>query len=375
MAQDQPVDEAAEQSDRPTAPTKRHNPLRRPLIFVLLLALAFFVYSLIADRLTPYTAQATIQAYVVRIAPEVSGPLVSVAVRDNDRVQGGQELFSIDPLNYEIAVERADADLAAAGQSIGGSTAAVSAAQARLAEAEANLANVREQTARVLELVAKGIYAAARKDQAVASLQAAEANVDRAKAELLQAQEELGPQGADNPQIRAAMAALEQAQWDLVRTTVLAPSDGVVTNLAVSVGSYAAAGQPVMTFIDANEVWVQADLPENSLELIDPGDPAEVTLDIMPGRIFKARVESIGWGVGSGSVDPATGLPKIQDQSGWLRDPQRFPVRLVFEEMEFPKGVRYGSQVNIIVYADDNAIMDTLGSLWIRAVAFLSYLS
>jgi multidrug resistance efflux pump len=130
-----------------------------------------------------------------------------------------------------------------------------------------------------------------------------------------------------------------------------------------------------MTFIDANEVWIQADLPENSLELLEPGDPAEVTLDVMPGRIFKARVESIGWGVSSGNVDPATGLPKITAQSGWLRDPQRFPVRLVFEGIEFPKGVRYGSQANIIIYADDSAVMDVLGSLWIRAVAILSYLS
>jgi multidrug resistance efflux pump len=369
------VDAAQGSQPEPPPPVRRRNPLRRSLIVVLLVALAFFAYSLVADRVTPYTAQATIQAYVVRIAPEVSGPIVSVAVRDNDRVPAGTELFTIDPLNYEIAVELADADLAAAGQAIGGSTAGVSAAQAKLAEAEANLSNVREQAARVLEMVAKGIYAEARKDKALGELQAAEANVDRAKAELRQAEEALGPAGADNPQLRAAMAALEQAQWNLVRTTVMAPSDGVVTNLQVSVGSYAAAGQPAMTFIDANEVWIQADLPENSLELIEPGDPAEVTLDVMPGRIFKARVESIGWGVGSGNVDPATGLPKITTQSGWLRDPQRFPVRLVFEGMEFPKGVRYGSQVNIIIYADDSAVMDALGSLWIRAVAFLSYLS
>ena len=121
------------QQEVPPPPAKRRNPLRRPLIVVLLVALAFFTYSLIADRVTPYTAQATIQASVVRIAPEVSGPIVSVAVRDNDRVPAGQELFTIDPLNYEIAVEAADADLAAAGQAIGGSTAGVSAAQARLA--------------------------------------------------------------------------------------------------------------------------------------------------------------------------------------------------------------------------------------------------
>ena len=354
---------------------KPSHPLRRPLLIVLLVALVLFAYSLIADRLTPYTAQATIQAYVVRISPEVSGTVISVSVVDNAIVHAGDELFRIDPVPYQIAVDRAEADLAAAGQAIGGSTAAVAAAQAKLAEAEANLQNVRQQSDRIFELVDKGVYPEARRDNAVAALEAAEANVDRAKAELEQAREELGPAGAENPQIRVAMASLEKARWDLVHTVMQAPSDGVVTNLQTTVGQYAGVGQPILTFIDARVVWVTANLPENSLELVEAGDPAEVTLDVLPGRVFEAQVESIGWGVSQGNLDPATGLPTIRSQSGWVRDPQRFPVRLVFEGGKFPQGVRYGSQANIIIYADDNAVMDLLGSVWIRLVSVLSYLT
>lgn len=364
---------AAIEPPRPVPPPR--NPLRRPLLIVLAIALLLFAYSLFADRLTPYTAQATVQAYVVRISPEVSGTVVAVAVVDNARVEAGQELFRIDAVPYELAVESAEAELALAGQAIGGSTAGVAAAQAKLAAAQAELDNVQQQAARVLELVERGVYPKARADQATSQLQSAEANVERAEAELEQAQQELGPAGNDNPQIRAALAALEQAQWKLARTIVRAPTDGVVTNLQTTLGQYAGVGQPVLTFIDATAVWVSANLPENSLEHLEAGDPAEITLDVLPGRVFKAQVESVGWGVSGGGIDPATGLPTIREQTGWVRDAQRFPVRLIFEGGDFPKGVRFGSQANIIVYATDSTVMDLLGRVWIRFVAALSYLT
>ena len=96
----------------------------------------------------------------------------------------------------------------------------------------------------------------------------AEAQVQRAQASLEQARQALGPKGADNPQIRDALAALEQARLDLARTTLRAPGDGVVTNLQLNIGQFAAAGQPALTFLDARLVWLQAFVRENSLEYI-----------------------------------------------------------------------------------------------------------
>jgi multidrug resistance efflux pump len=291
-------------------------------------------------------------------------------------VKGGDVLFRIDPQPFTIALQEADARLAGVGQSLGASTAAVSSAQERLVTAQAKRDNTREQVARIFQLVEKGVYAKARADQATAQSQAAEAGVREAEAELERAKQELGPQGADNPQFREALAAVEQAKLDLLRTSVLAPSDGVVTNLQLTEGEFVAVGQAAMTFIDTSDAWINANFRENSLGNVKAGDPVELVLDTLPGRVFKAEVQSVGWGVSQGSIDPETGLPKINEPMGLVRTPQRFAVKIEPNREDYvPGSVRYGSQANVIVYATDNAVVNAIGALWIRLVAILTYVS
>jgi multidrug resistance efflux pump len=358
-------------------PSGSRDPLRRWTLAILVLFFLLFGWTLIADRLTPYTSDASARTFVVRTVPEVSGRVSEVGVRDNQIVRTGDLLYRIDPTPFRIAVERAEAKLAAAGQAVGASTAAVDAAQAQLVEEIAQRGNVREQAARVFELVRLGVYPRARSDQAQSQLDEAEAQVKRAEATLEQARQELGPQGADNPQIREALAALEQARLDLARTTLLAPGDGVVTNLQLTTGQFAAVGQPALTFLDTRLVWLQAFLRENSLEYIVPGTPAEVVLDVLPGRVLPARVESVGWGVGEGDVDTMTGLPKTrQGTGGWLAPAQRFPVQLAFETAGGPpRGVRYNARASVILYTGDHPVANALAWLWIRLIAALTYVS
>ena len=222
-----------------------------------------------------------------------------------------------------------------------------------------------------------GIYPRAREDQARSQLDGAEAQVQHAQASLEQTRQALGPKGADNPQIQDALAALEQARLDLTRTTLVAPGDGVVSNLQLNVGQFAAAGQPALTFLDARLVWLNAFLRENSLEFISPGVQAEVALDVLPGRVLPARVESVGWGVGEGDVDPTTGLPKThQNTGGWLAPAQRFPVQLAFETADGPpRGVRYNARASVILYTGDHPVFNALAWLWIRVIAVLTYVS
>jgi multidrug resistance efflux pump len=352
------------------------NPVRRWTLIVLAAILVLFSYSLIADRMTPYTSQATVQAFIVRMAPEVAGRVLEVKVADNQRVKAGETLFRIDPQPYEIALQQAEARLAGVGQTIGASTAAVTSAQERLTEEEAKRDNVREQVNRVLELVAKGVYAKARQDQATKEIDAAEAKVREAASEVERARQELGPQGTDNPQFREALAAVEQSKLNLIHTTVLAPSDGVITNLQLTDGEFVAVGQPALTFIDTSDVWINANFRENSLENVKPGDPVELVLDVLPGRIFAAKVQSVGWGVSQGSIDPATGLPKISEPMGLIRNPQRFTVKIEPNREDYvPGSVRYGSQANAIVYATGNAVVNAVGAFWIRLIAILTYVS
>src|SRR5215469_7263694 len=358
-------------------PSRHADPLRRWTLVILVLFVLLFGWTLFADRLTPYTSDASVRAFVVRIVPEVSGKVIEVAVLDNQIVRTGDLLYRIDPAPFALAAERAEAKLAAAGQAVGVSTAAVDAAQAKLVEQTAELDNVRDQAARVFELVRLGVYPKARGDQAEALLGAAEAQVQQAQASLEQARQALGPQGADNPQIREALAALEQARLDLTHTTLRAPADGVVTNLQLTIGQFATAGKPALTFLDARLVWLNAFLRENSLEYIAPGARAEVVLDVLPGRVLPARVESVGWGVGEGDVDPTTGLPKThQGTGGWLASAQRFPVDLAFVTDDGPpRGVRYNARASVIFYTGEHPVFNALGGLWIRVIAVLTYVA
>jgi multidrug resistance efflux pump len=252
----------------------------------------------------------------------------------------------------------------------------VTSAQERLIEAEAKRDNVREHANRVLHLVEKGVYAKARKDQATKEIEVAEAGVREAASEVERARQELGPQGNDNPEFREALAAVEQAKLDLLHTTVSAPSDGVITNLQLTEGEFVAVGQAALTFIDTSDVWINANFRENSLENVKAGDPVELVLDTLPGRVFDAKVQSIGWGVSQGSIDPETGLPKINEPMGLVRNPQRFAVMIEPNRADYvPGSVRYGSQANVIVYATGNAIVNAIGAFWIRLVAILTYVS
>lgn len=358
-------------------PRRRADPLRRWTLIVLVIFVLLFGWTLIADRLTPYTSDASVRSFVVRIVPEISGKVTEVAVQDNQIVHTGDLLFRIDQTPFRIAVESAEAKLAAAGQAVGVSTAAVDAAQAQLVEQIAERDNVREQAGRVFELVRQRVYPPARADQARSLLDAAEAQVQQAQAALEQARQALGPRGADNPQIREALAALEQARLDLTRTTLLSPGDGLVTNLQLSIGQFAAAGQPSLTFLDSRLVWLNAFLRENSLEYIRPGQPAEVVLDVLPGRVLPARVDSVGWGVGENDTDPTTGLPNThQNSGGLLATAQRFPVQLAFDTAGGPPhGVRYNARASVVVYTGDHSVANALAWAWIRVISVLTFVS
>ena len=370
-----PEPEAAEPAalEAATKAPSPASPVRRLTLIVVGIAAVLFFYGIAADRITPYTTQALVQAYLVKISPEVGGRVIEIGVATDQRVEPGAVLFRIDPEEYRLQVRRAEAQLETVGQSIGASTAAVATAQGKLVEAIAGRENARDQTKRTFELVRKGVHPESRKTQAQATLDSAEAIVSQAEAELERARQTLGPQGADNPQIREAIAVLAQANLDLQRTTVLAPSEGGVTNLSLGAGQVLSKGEAAMTYIDTREVWIEAAFREVSLENIHIGDRVEIVLDLLPGRILLGRVAAIGYGVGNRDVDARTGLPSPRSQSGWIRPPQPMPVRIEFERQSRPAGPRVGSQAKVMVYPDGNLVMNAIGYVRMRLAAVLAY--
>ena len=362
--------------DRKGKSVQERNPVRRITHIVLAVCLFLFVWYLLADRLTPSTDQAEVRGFVVPIAPMVGGIVKKVNVQDNQVVSLGHVLLEIDPTDYELAVQAAQAALDTAGQTIGVETVAIKSAAAGLGDERALLNRAQRDYDR-LKRIAKvdpGAVSASVLDRAEAELEKAKGQMSVAEADLEKAEQQLGKGGKDNPKIRAAVIALGKASLDLARTTIYAPSDGAITNRQVEVGRYAKPGEPLMTFVTSSVAWVQANMRENNTENVKPGDRVDISLDVAPGRIFGGEVVSMGLGVSKGPNGSLGELPTIEGKSGWLRDPQRFPVIIKFTDDKARKLVRIGGQAYVTIYTgSSNFILNTMGWLWIRLVSVLSY--
>lgn len=353
------------------------SPVRKIVLITLGLLLAVYVYNVVADRITPYTSQATVDTFLVQIAPQVTGQVQSVGVSDNRPVKRGQLLFRIDRRPFEIALRSAEASLASAIQAAGVSSVEIDVAQAQLRRQRVDLAASRQLGKIVTDLVDQGALAQTNAIRARADVAKTEADVSRSAAEVERARRRLGEAGQGNPAVQQALAAVEQAQLDLSNTAVVAPADGVVTNLRLAPGQFLNRGQPVLSFMQGGPRWISAAMRENQLGNVAPGDRALIVLDHSPGRVFEGRVESIGWGVTQGGEAPTGQLPDVQPAAGWLREPQRFPVRIRMTPANDGEALafgRSGAQANVMVLTQERSLFNPLGRLWMRLVSWFSYL-
>ena len=346
---------------------------------VLALIAASLLWYFAADRLTPHTTQARVQAFVVPVAAEVAGKVLAVHVRNNDEVQPGQPLFDIDQEQYRIALQRSRSDFESVRSSVNASVATVEAARASLQAAQANQVKAEKDAARHEALYAEdpGAISVRRLEVAQATGVEARSRAKAAEADLRKAQEAAGDAGDANAQLRSARSAVEKAELDLARTKVVAPARGTVTDLRTDVGHFAQAGAPAMTLIANHDLWISADMTENNLGNIDPGDEVAIVLDVLPGKVLKGRVRSVGGGVSSGQQQAPPGtLPTIQNSRDWLRQAQRFPVAIEFDPAENDRlrGARIGGQADVLVYTGDNPVMNFLAAAYIRVMGWLSYL-
>jgi len=362
-------------SEALASPQKAHRDPVRMWTFILMgLVLLLLAWYLRADRVTPYTSQARLTATVVPIAPEVSGLITSVEVKNNQFVEEGQELFKIDKHNYELALKIAKAQFDSAKQAAAVSASAVDAAKAALDAASSNLVLAKQDAERMRKIREADVGAISiHLELAESTLASAAAAVTAARATVNQAQEAYGSAGERNFRILQAQANLEHARHDLEKTTVYAPNKGLVTGVQLEKGKFAAAGSPQMTFVGTEKYWVQADFTENNLGHIQPGNMVEMVFDVFPGEIYKGTVREMGYGVAVDATPLGT-LPTIQNSRGWLRDAQRFPVLIDFKIMEGPKEMlKVGSQVTVVVYTGDHRLSNLLAKLYIRLTSIFAY--
>lgn len=370
--------DTATSSSVPDAPPAAGKGTRIGALVVAALIVGSLVLYFVGDRLTPSTSQARVQAFVVPVAAEVAGKVLAVHVRDNDEVTPGQVLLDIDPEPFRIALRRAQADYESVRRSVQGSEAGVDAARAALVAAEANRDMAQRDASRLERLHAEdpGAISVRRLEIAQSTRDESRAKVSRAEADLRKAREGAGDSGEKNAQLQSARAAVEKAELDLARTRVLAPARGKVTDLRTDTGLFAQPGAPLMTLIAMHDLWISAEMTENNLGNIDPGDEAAIVLDVLPGQVLKGRVRSVGRGVSSGKPGSPGTLPTVENSRDWLRQAQRFPVAVELDPAELGRlrGVQVGGQADVLVYTGDNPVMNALGALYMRVMSWLSYL-
>ena len=364
-----------------TTPATTESPdrLRKIVRITLVVLLVMFLYHLFADRITPYTTQANVETFLVQIAPEVSGRVVEVGARDNDAGAQGAALVPHRrrALSHRAAVGASQPVRGDAGRR--SSEADVRVADAQLQFQREDLAASQQLGKIVLDLSKKRALSETAAIRARADIAKTRASIDeggsgsRARPHSSRTRAPTAIRRCEQ-----ALAALEQAKLDLQRTSVVAPADGVVTNLRLAPGQFANRGQPVLSFIAGGPRWVSAAMRENQLGRIARGNRALIVFDDHPGRVFPARVDSVGWGVTQGGEAPTGTLPDVAAPAGWLREPQRFPVRIVLDPPEagdtpLPPG-RAGAQANVVVLTRETSVFNPLARVWIRIVSWMSYL-
>ncbi len=369
-------------SAKPEAPhpPRRMDPVRKWVLIFGAFCLFLLVWYMAADRYTPFTTQARVNAFVVPIAPQVAGEVLSVDVRSNQTVKRGDLLARIEPARYQLAVASAEAQLALTQQNLKVGSSTIDAAAAALDAAKAALIKDSQNEVRLKRIDADvpGAISQRSLEAATTSRLEGEAQVASAKANLQKAIEALGPRDEKNPQLLAARAALDKARLDLQYTRLIAPNDGLVTDLRVDVGNFAATGQPLMTFVAVQKLWVEANLTENNLGHIKPGDAVDLVLDVWPDKTLRGRVRNVTYGVtGAESTSKPGTLPTVQNARDWLRNAQRFPVLIDFENPAEATqlGARVGSQVSVLVYTGDHPILNALGRglMWLSGLMSYAY--
>ena len=280
------------------------------------------------------TDDAQVDGHIVPILPKVGGFVTEIRVDENQRVRVGDTLIVLDDRDYKVRLAQAEADLAVALAGVSNRTR-VGQAEAQVEQAQANALKAHADLDRLRPLAEQDIVSQQQLDAAEAAARAADAALAAAQAALV---------GAD-ARVGAARAARDQAALNLSYTRITAPASGVVSKKTVELGQLVQAGQPLMSVVPLEDVWITANLKETQIEAVKPGEPVDFTVDAYPGLHFRGHVESLS---------PATGarfslLPPDNATGNFTKVVQRVPVRIRPDKPDPAHPLRPGMSVVVTI--------------------------
>lgn len=313
------------------------------------------------------TENANLRQARVIIASEAAGRIIKVDVDDNTAVKAGDLLFEVDPEPYRIALAQADAALAGARLNVEQLRAAYSQAVAQERVAASSLDYAQTQFDRSNDLVTKGVNTKSSLDEARMELDKAQQQHSAAMQGIVSAKAALGGnpdiETDKHPTVLAALAARDNAAFNLAQTSVRAPADGVVSQAAsFKVGQYVSAGTALFSLVETGDTWVEANFKETQLTHMKPGQEADIVLDTYPDRTFRGTVEAIGAGTGA----EFSLLPAQNATGNWVKVTQRIPVRVKVDTADAGLAMRTGMSATVSI---DTGKSRGFGSIFGHAVA------
>jgi membrane fusion protein (multidrug efflux system) len=355
----QPVSPAKPDEAQPREPGKqrRNSLLRRPAVLAIgavLLAATLgggYVYLDYAKHFQS-TDDAFIAARQIALAPKVSGYLTAVPVTDNEHVATGDVIARIDDRDYRIALEQAEAQVAAAQAGIENIDAQLNVQQSQIStneaqvdQAQAALVFAQQQAVRYQHLAQTGYGTVQNDQQSTSQLHQQEAALRSAQATLKLAQRQIEALKAQRNSALAnlaqAKAQRDQAQLNLSYTTLTAAQPGRVVNLSAAVGQFAQPGTNLTMFVP-DQIWVTANFKEIQLDRMRPGEPVTLEIDAYPGRTIRGHVDSVQPGSGT-----AFSLLPAQNATGnYVKIVQRVPVKIVMDDP--PRDVALGPGMSVV---------------------------
>jgi membrane fusion protein, multidrug efflux system len=333
-----------------TAPAPKKS-LRRPLMFALLpVALIVGGYFYVTGGAVMSTDNAYVQADMVGLSTDVAGIVTQVLVHDNQKVAKGDILFKLDPLQFQLALDRAEAqvgntrnDLVALQSSYRNMQAQVEQAQK---DVDFNMVNFQRQE----QLLANNFTPKATFDAARNTLQGSQQKLASLQQQLAGIAANLnGDPDApveNHPRYKDAVAARDEANRQLAHTVVRAPFAGIVTNVpSLQPGQYLAAAATAFNIVSTDRVWVQASPKETELTYVKPGQKATVEVDTYPGQQWTGTVDSIS----PASASSFSLLPAENTSGNWVKVVQRIPMRVSVTNAPGKPQLRVGMSVELSV--------------------------
>src|SRR6185437_14192281 len=342
-----------EQAAETEAPAKAARPSRQRLRLVLLVvlpalaALIGFGFYLSGGRYVS-TDNAYVGAQRVLITPDVSGKIVHVAVIEGQHVNPGDELFTLDAEPYRLAVQQAQAKLAAARSDYDKAKSTLGSLTSLAELAQKNVALKQRDVERKSQLFASRAGSQADVDTAMGGLVTAQLQAQFTKQQRESTLSQLLGNAelplAQFPEYAQAKAALDDAQRNLDHTVVRAPMSGTATQVDnIQLGRFLAAGSPVLSVIDDHDPWVEANPKETDITYLRVGQKVTISIDSFPDHTFKGTVVAVSPGTGA----QFSILPPQNATGNWVKVVQRVPVRIAFDKDEDTHLLRSGMSVNV----------------------------